>query len=363
MADLPGARPSVNQRNWNTHVTILSADIDNNDAHGGDYINESYSNIVGSNSYHVVVVDGASPNPATGTTVVDGFTITGGDASADGSGYAGGGLFCQAYGGGSVCSPTLKNLTFSGNRSTDGSGGAIHNQGMNTGVSSPTLQNVKFIGNQAKWGGAIYNNGMSGTSSPELTDVSFSGNNAVFYGGAIFNEGYTGASSPRLSRVTFSGNSADVSGGAMFNNAGQGVSSPSLANVTFSGNSAVNLGGAMSSSSTSGTSSPSLHNVTFGGNSAVYGGAMYNYSATGTTHPSLYNSILWGDTGSSGGPEIYNDGATPEISYSVVAGRLRLDLWSRVRQRQPEHRSHAGGADQQRRLHADHGNPFRLLGP
>lgn len=48
--------------------------------------------------------------------MVDGFTITGG--SATGLGYNrcyGGGLFCHAYAPGSVCSPTLANLTFSGN--------------------------------------------------------------------------------------------------------------------------------------------------------------------------------------------------------------------------------------------------------
>jgi hypothetical protein len=315
-----GGETSTGQRNWAAHVTILSGDIDNNDAHGGDFINESYANTVGSNSYHVIVISGAAPNPALGTTVVDGFTITGGDASADGSGYAGGGIFCQANGTGSECSPTLANLTIAGNRSLNGSGGGMYNAAMNTGVSNPQLQNVMFIGNHAQWGGAMYNNGMSGTSSPSLTDVSFTGNNALWYAGAIFNDGYTGASSPTLRRVTFSGNSAGLAGGAMLNNAGEGVSSPTLANVTFSGNSTDGSGGAMRSASTTGTSNPVLRNVTFHGNSAAYGGALNNLGSTGSTHLSLENVILWGDTATVSENEIFNDGGTATIQYSVVQG-------------------------------------------
>ena len=40
------------------------------------------THIVGDNSYHVVMADGTS-TPITGTTLLDGFTITAGQANGD----------------------------------------------------------------------------------------------------------------------------------------------------------------------------------------------------------------------------------------------------------------------------------------
>jgi len=242
------------------NVTILSGDIDGDDTNtDGNFIAETSADIHGANTHHIVMMDGTTAaGSITATTVLDGFTLTGGDNT---NGYTGGGaLWCRGSGVGHACSPTLAHLVFSGNN--------------------------------AQFGGAMYNIGVSGgASSPTLTDVTFSGNSAANYqGGAMYNDGgIGGVSSPRLANVTFSGNSA-FSGGAMFNSGEDGgISNPMLSNVTFSGNSAIGDGG-----------------------------AMYNYGVGGTSSPTLTNVILWGDTASDG-PEIYNDFATVQIDHSVLA--------------------------------------------
>jgi LPXTG-site transpeptidase (sortase) family protein len=67
--------------------------------------------------------------------------------------------------------------------------------------SSPTLTNVTFSGNSAKFGG-----GMSNVdSSPTLTNVTFSGNSASYDGGGMFN---LFNSSPTLTNVIMWGDSA-----------------------------------------------------------------------------------------------------------------------------------------------------------
>jgi predicted outer membrane repeat protein len=92
--------------------------------------------------------------------------------------------------------------------------------------SSPTLMNLTFSGNVAE----LFGGGISHTdSSATLTNVTFKGNSASTNGGAMWN-GY--ASHPTLTNVTFSGNS----GGAMFNTDG---SSLMLTNVTSSGNAGI----------------------------------------------------------------------------------------------------------------------------
>ena len=295
-----GGEGSLEERNLPANLTILSGDIDGDDAnHLTTNINETAADIHGSNSYHVVWVGYSS----TSTTVLDGFTITGGDSDD-----AGGGLYCDGRHSFHSCSPTLANLVFSGNRASS-EGGAIYNDGRGGGASSPSLTDVLFTGNTATYGGAMYNAGEGGISSPTLNRATFSGNTAT-YGGAMYNDGTAGsmilpgASSPKLSNVTFSENSAEVAGGAVYNDGydDEGHSNPELRNVTFHGNSTTGIDG--------------------------FGGGMLNVGALGgQCQPVLVNVIMWGDTAHQGS-EISNNSATPNISYSDIQGSGGSGAWA-----------------------------------
>ena len=98
-------------------------------------------------------------------------------------------------------------------------------------------------------------------------------------------------------------------------------SSPTLTNVTFSGNSATLRRRDVQQLQ----SSPTLTDVTFSGNSATSGGGgMYNLRSS----PTLANSILWGNTATSGGAQIYNDAfSTPAIAYSDIQGAFAGGSW------------------------------------
>jgi len=358
-----GTEVLLAQRNAVQNVTILSGDIDNNDINtDGNHINESATNIMGSNSYRVVNMDGIS-TPMGPETVLDGFVITGGDSVGSGSGGMGGGLYCGGYGAGKYCSPTLSALTFSGNRA--GNGGALYNNGGNGGVSSPTLLFDLFQGNTATGsGGAVYNQGSPGTSSPSFTVVTFSENSAQM-GGAVYNSASgsgTGISNPSFTWASFDHNTASISGGAVYNSAADGTSSPtfdaaaftdnsagvaggggamrndtssgwcnpSLTNVTFHGNSTTSDGGAMlTSAGASGTSSPVLVNVTFSGNTANNkGGAMRNMGTTSAiVMPGLTNVIMWGDSAPTEA-EVSNLDASPVYTNSIVQGSGGSSSWN-----------------------------------
>src|SRR5262249_8071375 len=92
-----GTESQVNPRSA-TNATILSGDI-------------GTVGVVADNSYHVVRLDGTSAaGTITPTTnVIDGFTITGGnaDSAVPGPDSRGGGLYCDGSGPGHECSPTL----------------------------------------------------------------------------------------------------------------------------------------------------------------------------------------------------------------------------------------------------------------
>ena len=350
------------------NVTVLSGDIDSNDAHAGaGDIDTIYSDIRGSNSYHVVDFNGET-GPLRGSTVLDGFTITGGNADDVSSPehVVGGGLYCVGQGGGDECSPTLRALIISGNNAAN-YGGGLFADAFSKGTSNPTLINVTFVGNHAGVaGGAMYNNGDGGLSSPSLQNVFFNANSAPS-GGAMFSfaDSLTdaGMSSPVLSSVMFVGNTANVGGaiylvarnggqaapvlnivtfsknttpatgptfvgGAIYSEA-QGAGSiviPTFFNVTFSENGS-DVGGAIANiGDDSGRNSPRFFNVTFDGNTAVKGGAVYNMADHGAADMLMVNVILWGD-GTSGGvdPEVSNDGATARLDHTVIQGGCPAD--------------------------------------
>jgi len=179
--------PDPNARDIKLYETILSGDLNGNDIDVNDPDDLWDEPSRDDNSYHVV--GGSDTNT---TAVLDGFTITGGNAHGSYPDYCGGGgmynssgsprvtnctFICNAskgWGGGMFnyhSSPTLANCTFS----TNGGGG------MDNDFSDPRLTNCTFCNNN--WS-AIYCN----LGSLTLTNCTFTGNLGVRFGGAIFNQ-------------------------------------------------------------------------------------------------------------------------------------------------------------------------------
>jgi predicted outer membrane repeat protein len=253
-----GTETELAQRDPGAHVTVLSGDVEGDDTTDEHGVVQSHTQLVDFNSYHVVTMDG-TVTPVLADTVLDGFTVTAGQANGAYPANLGGGFYCGGAAAGQECSPTITDVLFSGNKAAFG--GALGNHATGGGISSPALLNVTFRGNNAgTFGGAVYNAASGGTSSPGLTNVTFSGNSSG-RGGAIYNDGHDGNSSPTLRNVTFQGNTANE-GGAIYNNVG----------------------------------------------------------AAGTSSPALSNVILWGNSAWLGGSQMYNNSAAPSISHSVVQG-------------------------------------------
>jgi hypothetical protein len=264
----PAQGGSWGSRDWRANLTTLSGDI-------------GVAGVADDNSYHVVVAGAVDS-----TAVLDGFTISGGNANDTVSEDSGGGMLIEEG------SPTLRNITFYDNYALYG-GGIFNAEG------SPLLTNITFNDNNADVGGG----GMVNfRASPTLSEITFISNGAD-YGGGLDN---FDNSNPQISYVTFSGNQAG-NGGGMFNS----HSSPALTNVTFSGNTASYGSGMYNYDH----SNPVLTNVTFTGNTAgTHGGGMYN----STSSPTLVNAILWNNTPN----QIINESSasTPAVTYSDIQG-------------------------------------------
>ena len=321
------------------NITTLSGDLNGND--GENFAGRS------DNSYHVVNCSGTH-----GSTIIDGFTFTGGNANGANTDSIGGGMYipdsspsvrnCIFLGnsaqlGGGVYSnegePTLNNCTFTGNSADYGAG--IFNE-----TSSPILNNCDFISNEAKLagnqvrsaGGGVYNN----SSSPAFTDCRFTANTAD-NGAEIYND----SSNPTLSNCDFTSNEAKFAGGeqgsvagALFNmysdpvltdctftenlaDYGAGIyndnSSPTLRNCNFNNNSAITNGGGMCSN----TSNPILTGCIFSGNSADWGGGIFNYNSS----PALRSCDFIENTAHTNSGGIHNqDQSNAEITDCTFNG-------------------------------------------
>lgn len=211
-----GNENNRNERDPAVHRSVLSGDIGSDDAVDAQGVTASAADIVGDNSYHVVSVDSG----ATTSTVLDGFTLSGGlaDDSSSNENTGGGGLVCHGDSAGQDCSPTLRQLVFRGNAA--GIGGGMACLGRNQGACSATLENVTFVGNSAQFGGALASAAVEdGRCNPVLRNITFSGNSASFGGGAFANvTGTAGSSSAVLRNVTLSGNlGPEGGGGTIFN--------------------------------------------------------------------------------------------------------------------------------------------------
>jgi hypothetical protein len=255
---------SIEDREPSTYETILSGDLDGNDTDVNDPCELLFEPTRGENSYHVVTGSGTDSN-----TILDGFTITAGNADDGESEGYGGGMF--NYQG----SPTVRNCMFTSN-SAYWSGGAVYVES-----GSPTLTDCGFINNGAAEGGGMSNK----SSGPLLTNCAFTWNWADWHGGAICNHNH---SSPRLTRCTLEGNGAEYYGGGICN---LWDCNATLTNCNLTGNFATawdswSGGGGMYNE----YSNPTLVDCLMQENDGAYGGGMWNFGSS----PNLIDCMFTG---------------------------------------------------------------------
>ncbi|MBI3834153.1 MAG: hypothetical protein HY287_07475 [Planctomycetes bacterium] len=294
-----GIEAAIEQRDATTRITILTGDIDRDDT-----FNRA------NNSYHVVTASGT-----TSTAILDGFTITAGNANRAVPDSEGAGVFNM---GGS---PTIRNCKVVGNQAFSGAG--MFNQlgnpivsqctftdnfafaaggGMHNISSNPVITSTTFAENTTGgFGGGIYN---IGASTPTLADCSFTDNSATTRGGAVYNDSDSG---PTLTRCEFVENSAD-DGGAVYSLSRHLM----LTDCAFTGNTANATGGAMSNIS----SDPIISNCRFAANSAVDGGGLYNLNGS----PILTKCIFSENAAASTGGGLNTSTGEPKLSSCEFSG-------------------------------------------
>jgi hypothetical protein len=254
-----------------------------------------------------------------GDTILEGFTVTGGNASNGGGMYNTGSsptvtncIFTAntaSRGGGMLnnqSDPTVTDCTFSGNSAGQSGGGMYNDTG-----SSPTVTDCTFTGNTALAynGGGMYS---CAESDPTVTDCIFTSNEAGSYGGGMHSSGCT----PTVTNCTFNGNTAGQWGAGMSHYA----SSPTVTDCTFSGNWALESGGGMCND---GASSPIVTNCTFTGNTAVtyHGGGMYSRAGG---NPTVTNCIFIHNHASYYGGAMHSSGCSPTVTNCTFTGNTAV---------------------------------------
>ena len=312
-----GTETDLSQRDWENNETILSGDFNEDDGTVGR----------SENAYHVFYHDGWERKDS--SAILDGFTISGGNADGTEWPYGdGGGIRTNKRSefGADHITPLIRNCTFKNNSALDMGGAMYNHEG-----ASPVIENCTFIDNSAQDGGAIHNY----QGAPVIKDSTFTGNTAVARGGAIgvddsditidnctFNNNVSenngggvhlkGTETPVIKDCYFSSNSA-INGGALVNHGAENVV---VQDCYFENNAAVGvslpqgLGGAVYNDGNSGVV---IVNSVFDTNSGVAGGAIFNLTA----NASIINCTI---SNSSGTGAIANGGSDSEIVNTIIYG-------------------------------------------
>lgn len=286
-----GGESSLDERDWEAYVTVLSGDFAGNDITNAQGVVLDWSDVVGNdNCYDVVTVWGA-------VCTIDGFTITGGRGDVDDLRFlphgAGNGLNA-AWG-----NLTLSNLVFRGNHGNTKPGGAIYFW-----ESTGTVSHVSFIGNNGSDGGAVF----CRDASIVFTDVLFQENDAIDEGTTVSGGGlYVYGTNTYVFDCQFISNSSVKTGGGLATYHNIVVS-----NVLFQGNSALTGGGMWDPGGST------LTDCRFIDNTAERGGGLGSKQiyATGT-----YTRLLFqGNYATNSGGGIYIETAAPVVRDSTFTG-------------------------------------------
>jgi hypothetical protein len=297
----PSDATGLGSRNWKTNETILSGDLNTDDAFG--YTTD--------NAYHVIIVFNATPK-----TVLDGFYISGGHSNAPKTAFYN------------------DNINYS---ITHGCGGAIYSFS-NITVASPTLRNLVIQSNSASYeGGGLFNFAFNDDASPEITQVEFINNKAESddneggHGGGLYIEGTTNHA--KLTNIIITGNSAlskaDSHGGGVYFKSIDNCK-PEIQNTLITGNIA-NAGGGIYCRSWAGSTAPVLTNVTISGNKAIAknntddsedGGGMAVIAASGSADPIIRNTAICDNAGDKQNELLIigRGGSSPTYSHSFIKG-------------------------------------------
>ncbi len=213
-----------NDRDWDLYETVLSGDLEGDDV--------GFTNN-GENSYHVVT--GFITN---NTAVIDGFTITYGNATAIKDEFpnnSGGGMY--------IYDGIVKNCIFRNNKADVTHGATVGQGGGAIRCSGPAIiTNCLFTGNYAGGGadgGAI----CVAWADPIIDKCRFVGNGSSHYGGAIR---VSASSGPNIRNCLFSKNTARWGGALQFGSShSSGGGETVIVNCTFSDNIAADYGGAI----------------------------------------------------------------------------------------------------------------------
>jgi predicted outer membrane repeat protein len=241
--------------------------------------------------------------------VLDGFTITGGNANGSFPFNGGGGMHNRSG------RPTVTNCTFSKNAAVGGGGG------MSNSSSRPTLTNCTFaknftagrggglsgfslrlvgctfIGNVAEYGGGMRSGGT-------MINCTFIQNSASVMGGAI-----SSRSSAKMTNCTFTENTADSGGAVWFPDED---ASPTVINCIFRGNLATWAGGGIYL-----YGRPTFTECTFSTNSAKRGGGVFYADGA---YPTLTNCTFTSNLAEEEGGAMYSEHSGPMLTNCIVSG-------------------------------------------
>jgi hypothetical protein len=311
-----GTETERSERDWIVNVTVLSGDIDSNDALTGGVVFD-VNDLSGFNAYHVIYTNNVDEN-----TGIDGFIVNAGSASpaaplgTTDENLDGAGWYNDLQAPSFASSPTIRNSIFQANYAASEGGAFYCTPGPAGGEVLSLIWHTDFIRNKAGiTAGAVYVGSFnSGNYAPVIRGGQFIANEAVRRAGALYllsDHAVVDSVHFRLNKSTAispDGSTFPGSGGAV----SMVASNASFSTCMFESNSATGNptgpyegggGGAIHMSindaqtNATGESEPAFFNCGFyfniaSGNTAAWGAAVVHLSDAGILRPQYVNCVF-----------------------------------------------------------------------
>ncbi len=183
---------------------------------------------------------------------------------------------------------------------------------------SPQIKNCNFMNNYGYYGATIFLSNKNGLCRSRISSCIFEQNVSEY--GTVYNDGYGDSSNmqPIYDQCVFANNIAKNRGAALYNNGAQGTGLTTITNCVIARNHALVQGGAIFNNAYKGRCRTGIESSTlYANNAGMHGGAVAEYNFSGECQTFGGNSLFCRNSSDGSDTSMFSEFYTLNSTYAI----------------------------------------------